>query len=109
MAEPISAATAALSEAERLVHAGDIAAAVEVLEGIVDHEPTVAVLYMLASTCVELGEHDKAFLYASTAAEKDPASAPARDVLAKVTCGRGGLRFRVVGLRSCCHAKPRTA
>jgi tetratricopeptide (TPR) repeat protein len=84
VAEPLSAATAALSEAERLVHAGDIAAAVEVLEGIVDHEPTLAVLYMLASTCLELGEHDKALRYASAAAEKDPASAPARDVLAKV-------------------------
>jgi tetratricopeptide (TPR) repeat protein len=84
VAEPISAGTAALSEAERLVHAGDIAAAIEVLEGIVDHEPTLAVLYMLASTCLELGEHDKALRYASAAAEEDPASAPARDVLATV-------------------------
>jgi Tetratricopeptide repeat len=84
VAEPISAATAALSEAERLVHTGDIAAAVEVLEGIVDHEPTLAVLYMLASTCLELGQHDKALRYASLAVETEPSAAPARDVLATV-------------------------
>jgi hypothetical protein len=83
VAEPISDATGALSEAERLVHAGNIAAAVEVLEGIVDREPTLAVLYMLASTCLELGEHNKALHYASVAVEKDSSSAPSRDVLAK--------------------------
>ncbi|HXS87636.1 MAG TPA: CDC27 family protein [Mycobacterium sp.] len=84
MAEPGSDATAVLSEAEQLVQAGDFSAAVEMLENLVDREPTLAVLYLLATTNLELGEHDKALHYALAAVESDPNSAPARDVLAKV-------------------------
>ncbi len=80
-------ATAALSEAQRLVQAGSFAAAVEVLEDVVDREPTLGVLYLLAAACLELGEDDKALRYASAAVESDPSSAPARDVLAKVHLG----------------------
>src|SRR6202020_2173131 len=39
---------------------------------------------MLASVYRELGEHDKAFHYASLAVQREPSAAPARDVLAKV-------------------------
>ena len=84
MPEPVPDVTVALSEAERLVQAGSFAAAVQLLEDVVDREPTLPVLYLLASTCLELGKYDKALQYASVAVEKDPASAPARDVLAKV-------------------------
>jgi X-X-X-Leu-X-X-Gly heptad repeat protein len=77
-------ATTALSQAERLVRDGDIPAAVEILESVVDQEPTLDLLYLLATTCVELGDNDRALHYASAAVEKDPSSAPARDVLAKV-------------------------
>ena len=77
-------ATAALSEAEQLVEAGDFRAAVEILENVVERDPTLAVLYLLAATNLELGEHDKAVHYALAAVESDPNSAPARDVLAKV-------------------------
>jgi X-X-X-Leu-X-X-Gly heptad repeat protein len=77
-------ATTALSEAERLVRDGDIPAAVEILESVVDQEATLDLLYLLATTCVELGDNDRALHYASAAVEKDPSSAPARDVLAKV-------------------------
>ncbi len=84
MAEPVLDATAALSEAERLVQAGDFPAAVQILEGVVDREPTIAVLYLLASTNLELGHHDKALHYATRAVDTDPSSPPARDVLSKV-------------------------
>jgi tetratricopeptide (TPR) repeat protein len=81
---PVSDATAALSEAEQLVQAGDFPAAVEILENVVEREPTLAVLYLLAATNLEIGEDDKALRYALAAVEGDPNSAPARDVLAKV-------------------------
>jgi tetratricopeptide (TPR) repeat protein len=84
VAEPVRDATAARSEAERLVQAGDFPAAIEILENVVEQEPSIDVLYLLAATTVELGEHDKALRYASAAVETDPTSAPARDVLAKV-------------------------
>jgi tetratricopeptide (TPR) repeat protein len=77
-------AATALSEAQRLVQARDFPAVVEVLESVVEREPALDVLYLLATTCLELGEHDKALHYASAAVESDPTSAPARDVLAKV-------------------------
>ncbi len=85
----MQSATAALSEAQRLIQAGGFAAAVEVLEDVVDREPTLGVLYLLAAACLELGEDDKALRYASAAVESDPASAPARDVLAKVHLASG--------------------
>jgi tetratricopeptide (TPR) repeat protein len=89
VAEPVLDATAALSEAQRLVQAGSFAAAVEVLEDVVDRESTLGVLYLLAATCLELGEDDKALRYASAAVDQDPSSAPARDVLAKVHLALG--------------------
>ncbi len=79
-----SDATTALREAEHLVRADNFAAAVALLEGVVDRDPILAVLYLLASTNLELGDHDKAFYYATRAVETEPASAPAHDVLAKV-------------------------
>jgi tetratricopeptide (TPR) repeat protein len=85
----VQSATAALSEAQRLVEARSFAAAVEVLEDVVDREPTLGVLYLLAAACLELGEDDKALRYASAAVESDPSSAPARDVLAKVHLALG--------------------
>jgi tetratricopeptide (TPR) repeat protein len=85
----VHSATAALSEAQRLVQAGSFAAAVEVLEDVVDREPTLGVLYLLAATCLELGEDDKALRYASAAVDNDPSCAPARDVLAKVHLASG--------------------
>ncbi len=84
MAETGSDATAGLADAERLVEAGDFLAAVEILEDVVERDPALPVLYLLASTTLELGQHDKALHYATRAVEIDPSSAPARDVLAKV-------------------------
>lgn len=84
MAESVSAATTALAEAERLVLGGDFAAAVTVLEDVVDDDPTLPVLYLLASTTLELGELDKSLHYATRAVDTDPSSAPAHDALAKV-------------------------
>jgi Tetratricopeptide repeat len=89
VAEPVTDATAALSEAQRLVQAGNFAAAAEALEDVVDRDPTDGVLYLLASTYLELGDHDKALHYATVAVEKDPSSAPVRDVLAKVHAALG--------------------
>jgi hypothetical protein len=84
VAESVSAATTALAQAERLVLSGDFAAAVTVLEDVVDADPTLPVLYLLASTTLELGELDKALHYARRAADTDPSSAPAHDALSKV-------------------------
>ena len=84
MAEPVSDATTVLTEAESLVRAGDFSAAVEILEGVVERDPTLPVLYLLASTTLELGHLHKALHYATRGVETDPSSAPARDVLAKV-------------------------
>jgi tetratricopeptide (TPR) repeat protein len=88
-ASPVQSAAAALSEAQRLIQGGSYAAAVEALEDVVDREPTLGVLYLLAAACLELGEDGKALRYASAAAESDPSSAPARDVLAKVHLALG--------------------
>ena len=85
----MQSATAALSEAQHLVQAGSFAAAVEVLEAVVDREPTLGVQYLLAVACLELGEDDKALRYASAAVESDSSSAPARDLLAKVHLALG--------------------
>jgi Tetratricopeptide repeat len=89
VAEPVTDATAALGEAQRLVQAGNFAAAAQALEDVVDQDPTDGVLYLLASTYLELGDHDKALHYATVAVEKDPSSAPVRDVLAKVHVALG--------------------
>jgi tetratricopeptide (TPR) repeat protein len=82
--EPVPDATSALSEAERLAQGGSFASAVDVLEKLVEVGGSLQAVCMLASLYVELGEHDKALHYASLAVEREPSSAPARDVLAKV-------------------------
>jgi hypothetical protein len=84
VSEPEPDATTALADAERLVEAGDFRAAVAILESVVERDPALPVLYLLASTTLELGQHDKALHYATRAVETDPSSPPARDVLAKV-------------------------
>jgi hypothetical protein len=82
--EPDSDATAALSEAERLTQGGSFASAVDVLAKVVEVGGSLQAVCMLASLYLELGQHDKARHYASLAVEREPSSAPARDVLAKV-------------------------
>ena len=78
---------AALCEAERLMHGGSFELAVEILQNVVDRGPTLQAICMLASSYLELGEHDRALHYASVAVERDPSSVPARVVLAKVNVG----------------------
>jgi tetratricopeptide (TPR) repeat protein len=87
--ESVSHAAAALCEAERLMHGGSFESAVEILRNVVEREPTVQALGMLASSYLELGEHDRALHYASIAVEEEPSSAPARDVLARVNLALG--------------------
>jgi hypothetical protein len=85
--EPVSHSVAALCEAERLMHGGSFELAVEILQNVVDRGPTLQAICMLASSYLELGEHDRALHYASVAVERDPSSVPARAVLAKVNVG----------------------
>jgi tetratricopeptide (TPR) repeat protein len=82
--EPVPDATAAVGEAERLTQAGSFASAVDVLAKVVEVGGSLQEVLMLASLYLELGEHDKALHYASLAVQREPAAAPARDVLAKV-------------------------
>ena len=84
MPEPVPDATSALSEAERLTQGGSFASAVDVLAKVVEVGGSLQEVLMLASVYLELGEHDKAFHYASLAVQREPSAAPARDVLAKV-------------------------
>ena len=63
---------AELSEAESLMHAGSFGAAVEILLKIVEREADPQALFMLASSYLELGQHDEAFRHASVAVEVDP-------------------------------------
>ena len=84
MPEPVPDATSALSEAERLTQGGSFASAVDVLAKVVEVGGSLEEVLMLASLYLELGEHDKALHYASLAVQREPAAAPARDVLAKV-------------------------
>ena len=85
MAETASDETAEFSEAVRLVQSGSFDLAVELLEDVVERRhATLDALCLLASSYLELGENDRALHYASAAVEKEPACAPARDVLAKV-------------------------
>jgi tetratricopeptide (TPR) repeat protein len=82
--EPVPDARSALSEAERLTQGGSFASAVDVLAKVVEVGGSLQEVLMLASVYLELGEHDKAFHYASLAVQREPSAAPARDVLAKV-------------------------
>ena len=84
MPEPVSHSVATLCEAEQLMHGGSFESAVEILQRLVDRGPTLQAICMLASSYLELGEHDRALRYASVAVEREPSSVPARAVLAKV-------------------------
>jgi hypothetical protein len=81
----------ALSEAERLIQAGSFDSAVEILEDVVEHSPALEALYLLATSYLELGQHDNALHHASALVAKDPLSAPARDLLARVNLALGQL------------------
>ena len=89
MPESVSQAGATLVEAERLMQGGNFELAAEMLENAVEAEPTLQALYLLATSYLELGEHDSALRYASAAIEKDPSSAPAIDLRAKVNLALG--------------------
>lgn len=89
MPEPVSHSVAALCDAERLMHGGSFEFAVEILQNVVDREPSLQAICMLASSYLELGEHGRALHYASVAVEKEPSSVPARDVLARVNLASG--------------------
>jgi tetratricopeptide (TPR) repeat protein len=80
-----------LSEAERLMQAGSFESAAEILEDIVAASPTIEALYLLATAYLALGHNDSAYRYALALAEKDPSSAPARDLLAKANLALGQL------------------
>lgn len=67
----------------------DFASAVEILQAVVERESTLQAIYMLASSYLEVGEHEAALRYASIAVERDPSSTPARDVLARVNVALG--------------------
>jgi tetratricopeptide (TPR) repeat protein len=87
--EPVLHELAARWKAERLMHGGNFGSAVEILQNVVDREPTFQALVMLALSYLELGECDKALRYASDAVEREPSSAPARDLLAKANLALG--------------------
>ena len=89
MPESVSQAGTTLVDAERLMQGGNFEQAAEMLENAVEAEPTIEALYLLATSYLELGEHDKALHYASAAVEKDSSSAPATDLRAKVNLALG--------------------
>jgi tetratricopeptide (TPR) repeat protein len=89
--EVVSQALTAVKEAERLIQAGSLESAAEILEDVVEQSPSLEALYLLATSYLELGQHDSALRYASAAVEKDPSSAPARDLLARVNLALGQL------------------
>jgi hypothetical protein len=82
--EPTPDATAAVSEAEPVTQSGISKSAVDVLARVVELGGSPQALCMLATSYLELGEYDSARRYASAALEREPAFAPAGDVLAKV-------------------------
>ena len=87
----MSQALTTLSEAERLMQAGSFEPAAEILEDLVNQSPTLEALYLLATSYLELGHKDNALRYATAAVEKDPSSAPARDLLGKANLALGQL------------------
>jgi tetratricopeptide (TPR) repeat protein len=74
----------ALPEVERLMRCGNFESAVEVLQQVVEQEPTFEALCLLASSYLELGEHESALRHASVAVQSAPSSAPARALRARV-------------------------
>ena len=89
MPEAVSQASTAIKEAERLIQAGSLESASELLEHVIEHDATVEARYLLAATYCELGDYDAALRNASAAVDQDPSSAPARDMLAKVNLALG--------------------
>ena len=89
MPESVSQAATTLFEAERLMQGGSFELAVEILENAIESEPTLEALYLLATSYLELGDLDRALHHASAAVEKDPSSAPALDLRAKVDLALG--------------------
>jgi tetratricopeptide (TPR) repeat protein len=87
--EPVPYAIAALRDAERLIQGRSFEPAVEILENLVERAPVFEALCMLASSYLELGEHDRALHCASVAVELEPSSLPVRDLLAKVNLALG--------------------
>jgi hypothetical protein len=53
--EAVSQASTAIKEAERLIQAGSLESASEVLEHVIEQDATVEALYLLAATYCELG------------------------------------------------------
>lgn len=86
---PDSISAAELSRAEALIRDDGHEAAVEILVRIVERDDDPQALFMLASSYFELGRYDDAHRYASAAVTREPSSAPARDLLAKVNLARG--------------------
>lgn len=84
MPEPVSQAVSAFSEAERLMHAGQFGSAAQILQNLVDRQPTLEAIGLLATSYLELGEYDEALHYASAAIDAEPSFVPARDLLARV-------------------------
>lgn len=68
---------------------GSFELAVEVLQKVVEPGPTLEAICLLASSYLEVGEHERALRYASVATESEPSSAPARAVLARVNVALG--------------------
>ncbi len=89
MPEAVSQASTAIKEAERLIQAGSLESASELLEHAIEQDATVEARYLLAATYCELGEYDAALRHASAAVDQEPSSAPARDMLAKVNLALG--------------------
>ncbi len=89
MSEAVSHARVALGQAERLMHSRNFASAVAILQGIVERESAFQAIFMLAASYLELGEHEEALRYASVAVEREPSSAPARDILARANAALG--------------------
>jgi len=81
--------SAAVSEAEDLMRAGNSEAAVGILLKIVEQEPDPQALFVLVSLYLELGHYDEAHRHALVAVEGEPSSAPARGLLAKINLARG--------------------
>jgi tetratricopeptide (TPR) repeat protein len=82
----------ALPEVERLMRSGNYESAVEVLLQAVEKGLNFEAVCLLASSYLELGEHESALRYASVAVESEPSSAPARALLARVNVALGHYR-----------------
>ena len=72
-----------------LAEGGSIEPALDILANVVEAGGSLQAMCLLASLYLELGEYDKALRHATAAVERDPSSAPARDVRAKVNVALG--------------------